>query len=553
MMNLIAVTSCLASLALTGSLLAEDAGEKRVPRDLTSRAPRYTFASELSAQEAQLKDNPLMRRFHDERRKAVADPFRPAYHFSSPEPPLNDPNGLCFWQGRWHLFYQTQPPEDRRWHWAHAVSEDLIHWSDLPYALYPNPEEQCYSGATLVEEGRVIAMYHGRELGNMVAVSSDPLLLNWEKVTGTTVIPLEKDGKRFHFLSSEPLPYRIYDSCIWKKGGVYYSLSGSVDYNGPEGKPVLAEFLFRSNDLAKWEFVNQFVEGNRFTRAGDDGACPYFWPIGGRHILIFFSHMSSAQYLLGDYDTQRDKFTATSHGRFSFGAVLHGGVQSPSAVPDGKGNLIAIFNINAAMKSPEGYGIMSLPRRLTLIGHDMLGQEPAGDVESLRGEHAHIEATLLPANQEVVLPSIHGNTMELMAEIDAKGAPTVELNVLRSANAEEVTRIALFRNRDVTSRFMPPQEKLSVVTLDNTRSSLLPEAQSRPPETASVLLAPDEPFKLRVFVDRSVVEVFINGRQCLALRVHPSRADSVGVSLRAQGQEATLRSLDAWQMKSILP
>ena len=66
--------------------------------------------------------------------------------------------------------------------------------------------------------------------------SHDPLLLNWEKVTGDTVIPLNKDGQRFHFLSHEPLPYRIYDACIWRKGGAYYSLSGSVDYNGPGGK-----------------------------------------------------------------------------------------------------------------------------------------------------------------------------------------------------------------------------------------------------------------------------------------------------------------------------
>ena len=117
----------------------------------------------------------------------------------------------------------------------------------------------------------------------------------------------------------------------------------------------------------------------------------------------------------------------------------------------------------------------------------------------------------------------------------------VELNVLRSNNSEETTRIALFKNRQVSSRFMPPQQKLSVVTLDNTRSSLLPDAQSRPPETASVLIPADETFHLRVFIDRSVVEVFINGRQCLAVRVQPSRADSLGVSLRAQGQDAELQ------------
>ena len=63
--------------------------------------------------------------------------------------------------------------------------------------------------------------------------------------------------------------------------------------------------------------------------------------------------------------------------------------------------------------------------------------------------------------------------------------------------------------------------------------------------------APDEPFKLRVFVDRGIVEVFVNGRQCVAMRVHPGRADSLGVSLLSQGQEAELKSLTAWPMKGI--
>jgi beta-fructofuranosidase len=90
-----------------------------------------------------------------------------------------------------------------------------------------------------------------------------------------------------------------------------------------------------------------------------------------------------------------------------------------------------------------------------------------------------------------------------------------------------------------------------VISLDNTRSSILPDVRSRPPETAQVALNKGESLKLRVFVDKSVVEVFANGKQCVALRVYPGREDSVGVSLRAQGQDAQLKSLDAWQMRTI--
>ena len=87
--------------------------------------------------------------------------------------------------------------------------------------------------------------------------------------------------------------------------------------------------------------------------------------------------------------------------------------------------------------------------------------------------------------------------------------------------------------------------------IDSSYSTLLPQILSRAPEAAPILLEEDEPLKLRVFLDKSSIEVFANGKQCLAMRVYPSRDDSVGVSLRSQGKGATLKQLDAWQMKSI--
>ncbi len=479
----------------------------------------------------------------------AADPYRPLYHYVSPESTMNDPNGLCFWQGRWHLFYQAYPPEDTRQHWGHAVSDDLVHWRDLPYAIYPAPEKCCYSGAALVEPDRVIAMYHGTHVGNMVAVSGDPLLLNWTKLTGCAVIPSRRpDGS--------PQPFSVFDPCIWKKDGLYYSLSGGKLPHETSGRRRPAEFLFKSSDLVNWEYLHPFVEGDVFSQVGDDGACPYFWPIGDRHILLHFSHMSGSRYLLGDYDKQRDKFLVTDGGRFTFGASS-GGVHAPSATPDGRGGVVVIFNINSAKPTPGWDQIMSLPRRLTLVGKNELGMEPAGDIASLRGAHRHLGETPLPANREVVLDGISGNAMEIAAEIDPRQSPMIELNVLRSPGKEEFTRIVFFKrggfqNWDRLTDWNKWSESCdSLITIDNGYSSELPDVTSRAPETAPVWLAPDEPLKLRVFIDKSVVEVFVNGRQCVALRVYPGRSDSLGVSLRAQGQEARLISLDAWQMKGI--
>lgn len=527
---------------VTGSRAADDK-----PIDYTSKVPKFTFAQTLAEQEAQLKTNPLVERFAESRRKMAADPHRPIYHYVNPEGGLNDPNGLCFWQGRWHLFFQAYPPEDTRQHWGHAVSDDLVHWRDLPYAIYPNPEEKCYSGATLVEKDRVIAMYHGTKLGNLVAVSRDPLLLNWEKLSGTAVIPSPTPGAK------NPPPYRVFDPCVWKKGDHYYALSGGTVPQGPGGKPVAADFLFRSTDLVHWDYLHPLVEGDRFTQVGDDGACPYFWPIGKRHILLFFSHMTGGQYLLGDYDTQRDKLVATAHGKFNHGPVAPAGVHAPSATPDGQGGVIVLFNMNPGKRTSGWNQIMTLPRRLSLAAPNELAIEPAGKIESLRGAERRLTDVKLAANEEQVLADVSGNALEIEAEIDTRGAPLVELNVLRSPGKEEYTRIAFYRNRGRRARDERPDRQFSLVTLDSSYSSTLPDATMRAPETAAVYVAPDEPLKLRVFVDRSVVEVFVNGRQCLAVRVYPGREDSLGVSLRAQGREALVKSLSAWQMKSIYP
>ena len=126
----------------------------------------------------------------------------------------------------------------------------------------------------------------------------------------------------------------------------------------------------------------------------------------------------------------------------------------------------------------------------------------------------------------------------------------VEMNVLRAPNREEFTRIAFFGDRGYRKR---DEEDLqySLITIDSSYASVLPDVRPRAPETAPVFIRPDELLELRVFVDRSVVEVFVNGRQCVALRVYPGREESVGVSLRSQGRDAALRSLEAWSMKDI--
>lgn len=510
-------------------------------KDFTSLVPQYKYPTTLNEQEKVLETNPLLLRFRESRKKLSEDPFRPVYHYVNPEGSLNDPNGLCFWQDKWHLFYQAYPPEDPRQHWGHAVSEDLIHWRDLPLAIYPNPEEKCFSGSTLVEKDRVIAIYHGIGQGTMVAVSDDPLLLNWKKLNGKAVIPVAREG--------EILPYNVFDPCIWKEGEFYYALTGGSQLI-PGGELVRAEFLHRSGNLVDWEYLHPFLENDIFGLVGDDGACPYFWPIGNdKHMLLHYSHISGGKYLLGDYDTVRNKFIVTSAGDFNHGAWAPGGIHAPSAAPDGNGGIFVIFNMNPGKPTAGWNQIMSLPRHLSLNEKKEVIMKPAGSIESLRFGQEKVNPTILKANEEIVLENITGNAIEIEIEIDPRNADMIEMNVLRSPGKEEYTCIRFYKERGLRNR--GKQTINSVITLDNSHSSVLPDVRSRPPENAQFLMRKDELLKLRIFIDKSVVEVFANDKQCVAMRVYPGLSESTGVSICSKGQDSKLMLLNAWQMKSI--
>ena len=165
-----------------------------------------------------------------------------------------------------------------------------------------------------------------------------------------------------------------------------------------------------------------------------------------------------------------------------------------------------------------------------------------------------MEGVKLPANKEIVLKGIKGNAMEIHAEIDMLNAQIVELNVLRSPDKEEYTRIVVYKDKGFSrgldyqstdgTVMMPadllvaltnqktyaksPRLQQSYVSIESDHSSILPDVRLRPPET-DLVLDPEENINLRVFIDKSIVEVFVNGKQCVAVRVYPCRDDSVGI------------------------
>ncbi|HRX41217.1 MAG TPA: glycoside hydrolase family 32 protein [Clostridia bacterium] len=503
--------------------------------------PRETYENNYDRQIAQMKTSGLLTRFARSREILEADPHRPLYHATSPECAMHDPNGLCFYKGHWHLFYQAYPPEYPKQHWGHLFSKDLIHWKDLPYALYPGPEQACFSGGAYAEENRVIAMYHGTTVGNMVAVSHDDLLLNWEKLTGNAVIDIDSMGRE----------YQVFDPCIWKEGNEYYSLSGGYLPAGDSGKYRAADFLFSSKDLINWEYLHPFVENDHFTLYGDDGACPYFWPIGdGRYILLFFSHMSAGQALIGKYDKKRRKFIPEFHQRANHGVLHEGGVHAPSAFPDGEGSVIVIHNVNAGKKDGVMKSTMTLPRRLSYCNEE-LKIEPAGDFTSLRCNHRHVDETILEKGRTYEFGDVSGNCVEIIAEFDAAGSNLIEIDILKSDT--EVTKLRYYHGRGYNRSYRKKEINRvdSVFEIDSTNATTNGNILTRPVESMQVHVKGEESLILHLFIDKSIIEAFVNYRDCACVRVYPENPTSTGISITAKGKPVKLKRLDIWDMKKI--
>ena len=525
---------------------------------------RPVYPETLEDQEKALLSDPQLEDFKRIRRDKKDEPYRPVYHFIRPDGTLNDPNGLCFWEGRWHLFYQALDPCI---HWGHAVSDDMIYWRDLPYAISPGDEAHCFSGGTCVDEEnhRVIAAYYGftgydpetgYKHGIVIATSSDPLLLNWTKVKdGAPVIP-DGDAPCWTPPDAPPVkdqkPYQVFDSYIWKENGVYYLLTAGYTPDPVTGRRHRQVYLHRCTDdgLTDWEFVKPLLERDHFREPGDDGACPYFIPIGdGKRLFIHFSHRCAPKYLIGDYDPETLDFVPFSGARLTSGYQV---MVAPSAFPCGNGETNCIFNMMEQRGHNGWGGVMTLPRRLFVGGvwNDELYQKPFADLSVLHESTVEYTDVKLETGVPFIPEDMQSNAFEMSFDLKADGIPqTLEIEVLRSADGRERTRISFFRFKGGMYAILPYCSD-SVIMLDTTCSSL-EGATQLPPETAPVVMSNQDDLNIRIFVDKSIVEVFVNDRHCIQQRAYPTLPDSTGVSVLARCGEGCVSNLRFHTMKSI--
>jgi len=452
------------------------------------------------------------------------DLHRPRFHFTAPTNWINDPNGVCHHDGRYHVYYQYNP-NAAKWgdiHWGHATSADLVHWQDEPLALAPSPGADaggCFSGSFAVVDGQPTLYYTGFTAERQVqCVATSDDLQHWTKHPERTIVdpPAGVEAQDFR------------DPYVFQSGGWWYMVVGaSLDHERGQA------LLYRSADGVRWD-----ERGALFTAPGlKHGVmweCPNFFPLGDKWVLTVSVWLGlGVLAFVGRFENER--FVPESEGVLDVdaGAFAHLTMRGP----DGRTLQWAWMNEQreqAVIDAGGWAGALTVPRELSLDARGRLELRPVAELAQLRRAPAELTPTGAATG---VLQRFAGRHLDISATFTLQDRHKVGLTLLCAPDDSEGTRLV----------FWPDARRL---TIERARSSL--DAGTRRQDVhAHLELDRGEPLRLRVLLDASVLEVYANDRLCLATRLYPRLADSVLGTVFAEGRGQV--DVQAWEMDPMLP
>ena len=452
--------------------------------------------------------------------EVASDQLRPAYHFRPPAYWSNDPTGTIYHNGWYHMFYQHNPYEDV-WgpmHWGHALSRDMIHWEHLPLALVPSDargESGCWSGCCVVPSGGVPTIFYTsiRKPGGefeaaeqWVAVSDDDLI-DWSRPECNPIMTEQLHGQKKVYDWRDPYIFEHEDE-------QYMVLGGNVNRRGEAGGVVM---LYRANDTAlrDWTCLGEIYRHPEVDVVQLD--CPNLFPVGDRWVLLFSPWHGSVRYLVGDMDFSEPHFIPRTSGLFDYGPDLF--ATNTMMTPDGRFVLWAWVR---GFKQRRGWqGCMTLPRTLKIGPNGALLQAPCSEVEQLRGR------TWMFHGQEIegewIVPDVEGDALEIECTLEIGDASEYGFDLLYEA-----------------SQVVPPAR-----ICHDSDGLAVAGTQILPPRKGR-----GEQQHWRIFIDRSVIEAFIdNGRYTITRVVYP-QPGTRQIRFYSKGGKTIVRELKIYQMQT---
>ena len=435
--------------------------------------------------------------------------YRPQYHFSPPEQWMNDPNGMFYFEGEYHLFYQFYP-DSNVWgpmHWGHAVSPDLVNWENLPIALYPDEHGYIFSGSAVVDWNNTTG-FGTKNKPPLVAIFT----YHNDEQAKAGIVEFQTQG--IAFSNDNGRTWTKYkENPVLNNPGIKDFRDPKVRWYEPDQKWIMTLAVkdhirfYSSVDLKSWTFESEF--GKEIGAHGGVWECPDLFPLndneGNKKWVILLSINpggpqggSATQYFVGDFDGNTFSPADTTIRWIDYGADNYAGV-TWSDIPENDGRRIFLgwmsnWQYANIVPTYDWRSAMTIPRVLSLTADHQLLQKPVKELRNILQPTRFIDDFVVidqlnPINNLQISENANFNFKANMGD-----ASKFEMQI---GNIEENFKLTI------------DQDKQQIIT-DRSQSGLIDFHQ----EFAKLhSLDLKEEFKLEnieVFIDNASIEIFIN-------------------------------------------
>jgi len=456
--------------------------------------------------------------------KTISDyyePYRPQFHFSPQEKWMNDPNGLVYYKGVYHLFYQYYP-EDIVWgpmHWGHAVSKDLISWNHKSIALYPDEHGLIFSGSAVVDADNTSG-FGTKENPPLVAIFTYHLMEG------------EKAGRKD--FQTQGIAYSIDNGDTWTKykENPVIGNQGIKDFRDPKvfwhedsERWIMALVagdhakFYSSTDLKDWKYLSDF--GKDKGAHGGVWECPDLFRLKvegtneEKWVLLISINPgapnggSGTQYFIGDFDGKT--FTAEHDDIkwLDYGADNYAGVTYNNTPNDERIFIGWMSNWNYARDTPtkKWRSAMTLPRQLLLAKEN--------DSYFLRN-------VVLEAFTKYSTLALKEDSIDLKEKFTVEYQNFNESEITFKANLSKNLKLE-FKNNSSESLLLTIDPSQKEIILDKRKSGIVDFEERFADKVHTMLYNPsDKEVAVRIILDWSSVEIFINnGRYVMTEQIFP--------------------------------
>lgn len=440
---------------------------------------------------------------------AERDPHRPRFHLAPPSHWMNDPNGPVWFDGEYHLFYQHNPygNEWGNMSWGHAASSDLVRWRHLPIAMVPSLDYDrhgVFSGCCVIHDGVPHILY----------TAFDETAVNKQ----TQALAISRDGMRTWIKDPSPVIVEppggpapdFRDPFCWKEGNAWHL---SLCY--AKGSGTGRVLHYQSKDLRHWEYIGVLCD-----QLPSTPECPNFFPLDARGSkwLLTVSPYGDVIYALGEYRDGR--FHPEQWLPLDLGGTAH--FYAPNTLLENNGRKVMWGWIKGGGSGQSPWnGCFTLPRLMRLTDDGKLSVQPLPELVALRGRSQQYPKLKTDGAPLIPFPAHNGPSAEIDASIDCPASGRCGLNIAGAGKdgAPLVIAYDAYVGRlscgDIGGGFRVPT---------------------------------GERLKLRVFLDRSVVEIYANERATLTARCRPPADGRLEFSVWSEPQSTASADVSVWEM-----